>query len=146
MEGKSHSEDTKRKISLSKKGVPNPELSKFLKGRPQAKELIQKRVLKMIGRKQSSNQIENRAKKLRGKKRTDEQKLRISLARKGIPNLKNSLILKGRPNTWTREALLGKKNPAISKALTGKKQSEETKRKRSISLKLSWEKLKAAQL
>lgn len=79
--GHRHSVDTKRRISLAKRGK-----TPWNKGIPMREEAKQKMIAKKIGQKQSPELIEKRMRKLRGLKRSDEFRARISSIRRSQVN------------------------------------------------------------
>jgi hypothetical protein len=78
----------------------------------------------IVGRKQTDEEKEKRANLLRGKKRSQETKLRMSLAKKGIPLSEKH-----------RNSLIGISRKKVNRSYP---RSEETKKKLSIIAKQQW--------
>lgn len=104
--------DTCASLSEERKQMRNTAIASKLSGKPQSKELVEKRAVK-----------------LRGQKRTEEQRQRFSEAQK-----KRDASTFARGFTVPQE-----RRDRISRTLTGQVQSEETKLKRKESIsKLKW--------
>lgn len=110
--GKKRSEESRRKQSYSSKG------------RKLSEEHRKKLSEALKGKKCSPEHCENIGKSKRGRKVSDEQKKKMSE------------IMRGRQtHIWTDEM-----RQKLSKSMTGRVDSEETKRKKSESAKVGWEK------
>lgn len=159
MKGKKHSEESKRKMSLSRLGEKQSEetkkkRSKALKGRkfsPEHIEKMKKRIVTVetrekirkghLGKKHTKEHIEkNRLARL-GKKFSEEARKRMSISRKGKKLTPKGILHNEKLkelNTGSKRSLESREK--MRQAQLGKKLTEEHKKKISESLKKRYEK------
>jgi hypothetical protein len=129
--GKRHTDETKRKISIKKTGVPLPESTRLrMIGRTISEQTRRKLSAALKGRpspmKGKHHSVESKTRIAYmnlGKTHTDETKKKLSVLMKGEKNHMYGKHVAEETKKKISESLLGPKNPSF-----GKKVSEETRR------------------